>query len=180
MNRLGIIVDLSHTSADTMRAILGAGNRENGSLEAWEGTLAPAVFSHSNAFSLCPHPRNVPDDVLHLLKQRDGVVMVTFSPDFVSCHWPEGHPIEGKLPERVDANLTIQQVVRHMRYIGDMIGYKHVGIWSDFDGVPFVIEGLEGVSKYPSLVAEMLRQGISECRKGYHWREPSAGLEQGR
>ncbi|KAF2010377.1 hypothetical protein BU24DRAFT_436530 [Aaosphaeria arxii CBS 175.79] len=162
MNRLGVIVDLSHASADTMRAALGAGNRDSQDSKPWEGTLAPPVFSHSNAFGLCPHPRNVPDDVLHLLKQRDGVVMVTFSPDFVSCQWPDGKPIQGELPERVDANLTIPQVVRHMRYIGDMIGYDHVGIGSDFDGVPFVLEGLEDVSKYPLLVAEMLRQGTSD------------------
>ncbi|KAF2645926.1 microsomal dipeptidase precursor [Massarina eburnea CBS 473.64] len=162
MNRLGIIVDLSHTSADTMRAVLGAGNRDSKDSEQWEGTLAPPVFSHSSAFSLCPHPRNVPDDVLQLLKKRDGVAMVTFSPDFVSCEWPGGHKIEGHLPRRVDSNLTISQVVRHMRYIGDLIGYEHVGVGSDFDGVPFVIEGLEDVSKYPSLVAEMLRQGISD------------------
>ncbi|KAF2651039.1 putative dipeptidase [Lophiostoma macrostomum CBS 122681] len=162
INRLGIIVDLSHTSADTMRAVLGGGNRDDHASEHWEGSLSPPVFSHSNAFGLCPHPRNIPDDVLHLLKKRDGVAMITFSPDFVSCEWPTGHPIEGKLPQRVDANLTIPQVVRHMRYIGDMIGYDHVGIGSDFDGVPFVLEGLEDVSKYPSLIAEMLRQGISD------------------
>ena len=156
MNRLGVIVDLSHTSADTMRAVLGADPK------VWEGTLAPPVFSHSNAFSLCPHPRNVPDDVLQLLKKRDGIVMVTFSPDFVSCEWPDGRPIKGRLPRRVDANLTIPQVIRHMRYIGDLIGYEHIGVGSDFDGVASVIDGLEDVSRYPSLVAEMLRQGISD------------------
>jgi membrane dipeptidase len=124
--------------------------------------LAPPVFSYSNAFGLYPHPRNIPDDVLQLLKERNGVAMVTFSPDFVGCHWPGGQPGEGQLPERVDAELSVAQVVCHMRYIGDMIGYEHVGIESDFDSVPFVLERPEDVAKFPALVAEMLRQGIGD------------------
>jgi len=168
MNRLGIFVDLSHTSADTMRDILGAGKPlptagGNGNTTSWTGTLAPPIFSHSSAFALCPHPRNVPDDVLYLLKARDGVVMVTFWADFISCYYPNGtQPSPGSLPTRYEPNVTLSQVVRHMRYIGDLIGYEHVGIGSDFDGVPFAVPGLEDVSKFPNLVVEMLRQGIRE------------------
>jgi len=157
MNRLGIFIDLSHTSADTMRDILGAG--KNG---GWKGTLAPPIFSHSSAYALCPHPRNVPDDVLHLLQKTDGVVMVTFWADFISCYWPNGTAIPGALPTRYEPNVTLSQVVNHIRHIGDLIGYQHVGIGSDFDGVPFAVAGLEDVSKFPNLVVEMLKQGITE------------------
>lgn len=158
MNRLGMLVDLSHTSADTMRAVLGAHANKTG----WGGSLAPPIFSHSSAYGLCPHPRNVPDDVLHLLKARGGIVMITFWADFISCAWPNGIPIPGRAPPRVPENVTVAQVVRHMRYIGDLIGYDHVGIGSDFDGTPFALMGLEDVSKFPALVVEMLRQGIGE------------------
>ncbi|KAF2184736.1 hypothetical protein K469DRAFT_688717 [Zopfia rhizophila CBS 207.26] len=167
MNRLGILVDLSHTSADTMRSVLGAHsdrnrNVPNGTTPRWEGSLALPIFSHSSAFGLCLHPRNVPDDVLQLVKARGGLVMVTFWADFISCQWPDGKPVEGQLPERYAPNVTVAQVVRHMRYIGDLIGYDYVGIGSDFDGTPFALMGLEDVSKFPALVVEMLRQGIEE------------------
>lgn len=167
MNRLGILVDLSHTSADTMRSVLGGqsdrnGNVTNGTTPRWEGSVAPPIFSHSSAFGLCPHPRNVPDDVLYLVKARGGIVMVTFWADFISCRWPDGVPVEGQLPESYPPNVTIAQVVRHMRYIGDLIGYDHVGIGSDFDGTPFALMGLDDVSKFPNLVMEMLRQGIED------------------
>jgi len=157
MNRLGIIVDLSHTAASTMRDVLGGTNEKD-----WSGSLAPVVFNHSSAYAICPHPRNVPDDVLHLVKARNSLVMVTFFPDFVSCCNLEGGNKNG-IPERYNANLTISQVVKHMRYIGDLIGYDHVGIGSDFDGMPAPPRGLEDVTKYPDLVAEMLRQGISDA-----------------
>jgi membrane dipeptidase len=171
MNRLGMLVDLSHTSADTMRDVLGRGRPASAPTsswpldddgEAWEGSLAPPIFSHSSAFALCPHPRNVPDDVLRLVAAHGALVMVTFSPDFVSCRWRDGKPLDGQLPERYEPNLTVSQVVRHMRYIGDLIGYDHVGVGSDFDGVPSTLEGLEDVSRFPNLVAEMLRQGIRD------------------
>ncbi|PVH84225.1 hypothetical protein DL98DRAFT_584796 [Cadophora sp. DSE1049] len=87
--------------------------------------------------------------------------MVTFSPDFVSYRNSEGGNKNG-LPERYDANLTISQVAKHIRYIGDLIGYEHVGIGSDFDGMPATPRGLEDVSKYPDLVDEMLKQGITD------------------
>ncbi|KAF4991478.1 hypothetical protein FGRMN_7789 [Fusarium graminum] len=159
MNRLGILVDLSHTSAATMRDVLG---RRSSDENPWAGSLAPPIFSHSCAFALCPHPRNVPDDVLHLLAASRGIIMVTFSPDFVSCRWPDGKPVEGQLPERYEPDLTIPQVVRHIKYIGDLIGYEYIGLGSDFDGVPSTLRGLEDVSKFPDLVAEMLRQGVKD------------------
>ncbi|TQN69643.1 Dipeptidase sirJ, partial [Colletotrichum shisoi] len=163
MNRLGIMVDLSHTSADTMRDVLGHPKKAQSEDERpWEGSLAPPIFSHSNAFELCPHPRNVPDDVLRLVAARRGIVMVTFTPEFVSCFWPGNKPIHGDLPERYGPNLTVSQVVRHMRHIGDLIGYDYVGMGSDFDGVASTLPGLEDVSRFPDLVAEMLKQGIRD------------------
>lgn len=167
MNRLGILVDLSHTSADTMRSVLGAhsdGNRTvtNGTTANWEGSLAPPIFSHSSAFGLCPHPRNVPDDVLQLVKKKGGVVMVTFWAGFISCQWANGTPVKGELPVIYRPNVTVAQVVKHIRYIGDSIGYDHIGIGSDFDGTPTAIMGLDDVSKFPALVEEILKQGISE------------------
>lgn len=167
MNRLGILVDLSHTSADTMRSVLGAhsnGNSTvpNGTTPTWEGSLAPPIFSHSSAFGLCPHPRNVPDDVLHLVKAKGGVVMVTFWAGFISCQWANGTPVKGELPVIYRPNVTVAQVVKHIRYIGELIGYDHVGIGSDFDGTPTAIMGLDDVSKFPALVEEILNQGISE------------------
>ncbi|KAG4416502.1 hypothetical protein IFR04_010358 [Cadophora malorum] len=151
MKRLGMIVDLSHTAASTMHDVL-----EGSKAKSWNGSRAPVVFSHSCVYALCPHPRNVPDDVLPLVKARNSLVMVTFSSEFVSCRNSEVGNKNG-LPERYDANLTISQVVRHMRYIGDLIGYEHMGIGSDFDGMPATPQGLEDVTKYPDLVAEMPR-----------------------
>ena len=153
MNRLGMIVDISHTSPDTMRDVLGAGK------DGWEGSAAPVMFSHSSAFAICPHPRNVPDDVLHLVKQKNGIVMVNFEPDFISCTAPSS---PSELPHTDFENATLEQVVKHVMYIGELIGYDHVGFGSDFDGIPHVPRGLEDVSKFPDLVAELLRQGVGD------------------
>jgi membrane dipeptidase len=154
MNRLGMLVDLSHVSQDTMRdALVGKGDGE------WNGSLAPPIFSHSSAYAVCPHPRNVPDDILQLVKQRNSVVMINFSPEFVSCK-PAKSPSD--LPEFVPANATMQQVVRHIKHIGELIGYDHVGIGTDYDGIERTPTGLEDVSKFPDLIAELLRQGISD------------------
>ena len=156
MNRLGMIVDLAHVSQDTMRDVLG-GN------PAWAGSKAPIIFSHSSAYALCPHPRNVPDDILQLVKKRNSVVMVNFSPDFVSCvasSNPNG------IPEFYPANNTLAHVVNHIKHIGELIGYEHVGLGSDFDGIPNTPVGLEDVSKFPDLVAELLKQGISDKNAG--------------
>ncbi|VBB75966.1 Putative dipeptidase 1 precursor [Podospora comata] len=152
MNRLGMIIDLSHTSVDTMLDVLG------GNPDKTNGSRAPVMFSHSSAFAICPHPRNVPDRVLDLVRQNGGVVMVNFAPDFISC--VEGG--EGELPIFDGENATIEQVVRHVKYIGERIGWEHVGFGSDFDGIESVPKGLEDVSKYPDLVGKLLEEGVRD------------------
>jgi membrane dipeptidase len=123
MNRLGILVDISHTSYWTQKAVLSNGT-----------SAAPVIFSHSSAFSLCPHPRNVQDDILELVKDTKSLVMVNFSPGFISCN-ETSSPLE--LPEFYGKNNTLHQVARHIVYIGEKIGY-------------------------PDLVAELLRMGVSD------------------
>ncbi|KAH7391891.1 dipeptidase 1 precursor [Pyrenochaeta sp. MPI-SDFR-AT-0127] len=157
MNRLGMLVDLAHVSQDTMRDVLvGEGDNSD---RNWTGSLAPPIFSHSSAHAICPHPRNVPDDILQLVKQRNSIVMVNFNPDFISCV-PGKTPQE--FPEYIPANNTLQQVVRHIVHIGELIGYDHVGIGTDYDGIEDTPKGLEDVSKFPDLIAELLRQNISD------------------
>ncbi|KAJ3281917.1 dipeptidase 1 (renal) [Borealophlyctis nickersoniae] len=133
MNRIGMMVDLSHVSHDTMRHVLRV-------------TKAPVLFSHSSAYSLCQIPRNVPDDVLQNIHETDGVVMVNFYPVFDAC----------------SPNGTLSIVADHLEHIAKTAGVKHVGFGSDFDGIDSVPVGLEDVSKYPNLVAELLRRGFSE------------------
>ncbi|USP79764.1 uncharacterized protein yc1106_07038 [Curvularia clavata] len=154
MNRLGMLVDLAHVSQDTMRDVLVG----NGSSQ-WNGSIAPPIFSHSSAYAICPHPRNVPDDILQLVKQRNSIVMVNFNPEFISCK-PSQTP--DAFPEYVPENNTLAQVVRHIRHIGELIGYDHVGLGSDYDGIEDTPTGLEDVSKFPDLIAELLRQGVSD------------------
>lgn len=154
MNRMGMLVDLSHVSPDTMRDVLG-GSPEKG----WKGSIAPPIFSHSSAYSLCPHPRNVPDDILHLVKKRNSVVMVNFAPEFISC---KDVGTSNGLPEFVNETNTIEHVVEHIMHIGNLIGYNHVGLGSDFDGIPSTPRGLEDVSKYPDLINLLLEKGVSE------------------
>lgn len=152
MNRIGMIVDLSHTSVETMVDVLGG-------KAGWQGSKAPVIFSHSSAFAVCPHPRNVPDHVLQLVKNRNSLVMVNFSPDFVSC---VGSDSETGLPDFYPPNSTLAHVATHVLYIGNLIGFDHVGFGSDFDGIPTTPENLGDVSKYPDLVAELLRRGVSD------------------
>lgn len=158
MNRLGMMVDLSHVSVDTMRDVLG-GSPEKG----WKGSIAPPIFSHSSAKAICPHPRNVPDDILQLVKKRNSLVMVNFAPDFVSCKANDS-PLG--IPTFVEETNTLDHVVKHIMHIGELIGYDHVGIGSDFDGIPNTPRGLEDVSKFPDLFDALLAKGVSEKDAG--------------
>ena len=153
MNRMGMIVDLSHTSVETQLHVLGGGK------DGWEGSKAPVIYSHSSAYSVCPHPRNVHDHVLELVKQRNSIVMVNFSPGFVSCVESDA---ENGLPDFYPPNSTLAHVAEHILYIGNLIGFDHVGLGSDFDGIPNTPVGLDDVSKFPDLVAELLRRGVSD------------------
>ncbi|EFX04160.1 microsomal dipeptidase precursor [Grosmannia clavigera kw1407] len=159
MNRLGLIVDLSHTSVDTMVDVLGG--RKVDEDAHWTGSLAPVIYSHSSAYSLCPHPRNVPDDVLQLVRARRSLVMINFAPDFVSCRWDERS--RNGIPSFDPANSTLEHVADHVLHIGHLIGFEHVGFGSDFDGIPSTPRGLDDVAAYPALVAELLRRGVSDA-----------------
>ena len=148
MNRLGMLIDLSHTSYWTQKAVLSN-----------DTSLAPIIFSHSSAFTLCQHPRNVHDDILDLVKKTKSIVMINFTPDFISCLAP---PDSSVIPEFYEKNNTLHQVARHIVYIGETIGYDYVGLGSDFDGMEKTPVGLEGVDKFPDLVAEILKMGVSD------------------
>lgn len=153
MNRLGMIVDLAHVSADTMRDVLGAGK------STWNGSRAPVIYSHSSAYAICPHPRNVPDDILQLVREKHSLVMVNFSPDFISCTASDN---ENGIPIVDPTHATLAQVADHIMHIGNLIGFEHVGIGSDFDGIPTVPQGLEDVSRFPALIAELLKRGLTD------------------
>jgi membrane dipeptidase len=173
MGRIGMLVDLSHVSAGVMR-------------DALRAAIAPVIFSHSGAYAITHHPRNVPDDVLRMLPSNGGVVMVNFYPSYVSeadrlwaaddageearqkaLHPDDPEAAAGALHAWEEAHqrppATVAQVADHIEHIRAIAGVDHVGLGSDFDGIPYTPVGLEGVDCFPNVLLELMRRGWSDA-----------------
>ena len=140
MNRIGMLVDLSHVHHVTMKAAI-------------ETSKAPVIFSHSSSRALCSHPRDVPDDILQMLPANGGVIMVTFVASFVAGQfWVK----DGKV------GATVNEVADHIDHIRDVCGIESIGIGGDYDGCTDLARGLEDVSGYPLLTATLMERGYSD------------------